>query len=45
MKHGLHIMLQRLVRSMVRTAPRPYLMEDVPCSWSPSFGMTKSLPG
>ena len=23
MKHGLHIMLQRFVRSTVRTAPRP----------------------
>jgi hypothetical protein len=30
MKHGLHIMLQRLVRSMVSTAPRPYLIVDVP---------------
>src|SRR6266511_1864974 len=45
MKQGLHIMLQRLVRSIVRTAPRPYLIEEVPWLWSPSFGMTKSRPG
>ena len=45
MKHGSHIMLQRFVRSIVRTAPRPYLMDELPCSWSPSFGMTKSRPG
>src|SRR5919112_1342600 len=31
MKHGLHIMLQRFVRSTVRTAPRPNCMLDVPC--------------
>src|SRR6266550_1666584 len=30
MKQGLHIMLQRLVRSTVSTAPRPNLMLDVP---------------
>ena len=34
MKHGSHIMLQRLVRSMVRTEPRPYLMVLVPWLWS-----------
>src|ERR1051325_10521936 len=31
MKQGLHIMLQRLVRSTVNTAPRPNLMFEVPC--------------
>src|SRR6266852_7074899 len=31
MKHGLHIMLQRFVRSTVNTAPRPNLMLEVPC--------------
>src|SRR3954464_5926651 len=30
MKHGSHIMLQRLVRSIVRTEPRPYLMVLLP---------------
>ena len=30
MKHGSHIMLQRFVRSTVSTAPRPYLIVDVP---------------
>ena len=30
MKHGSHIMLQRFVRSTVSTAPRPYLIDDVP---------------
>ncbi len=36
MKHGSHIMLQRFVRSMVSTAPRPYLIVDDPwlCSFS-----------
>ena len=45
MKQGSHIMLQRLVRSIVSTAPRPYLIDDVPCSCRPSFGITKSRPG
>ncbi len=45
MKHGLHIMLQRFVRSIVSTAPRPYLIDEFPCSWSPSLGITKSRPG
>src|SRR6266851_5570529 len=31
MKQGLHIMLQRLVRSTVNTAPRPNLILEVPC--------------
>ena len=30
MKHGSHIMLQRLVRSTVSTLPRPYFTLDVP---------------
>ena len=30
MKHGSHIMLQRFVRSIVSTAPRPYLIDEVP---------------
>src|SRR5215213_400798 len=30
MQHGLHIMLQRLVRSTVKTAPRPNLIFEVP---------------
>ena len=36
MKHGSHIMLQRLVRSIVSTDPRPYWMELLPwlCSCS-----------
>ena len=36
MKHGSHIMLQRLVRSTVSTEPRPYLMVLEPwlCSFS-----------
>ena len=38
MKHGSHIMLQRLVRSMVSTAPRPYLIDDVP--WLCSVSVT-----
>ena len=46
MKHGLHIMLQRLVRSMVSTAPRPYLMVEVPWRWiSSSPSVRKSRPG
>src|SRR5215216_5986853 len=36
MKHGSHIMLQRFVRSMVSTDPRPNLMDEEPWSWSPS---------
>ena len=35
MKHGSHIMLQRFVRSMVSTDPRPWVMVLVP--WSCSF--------
>ena len=34
MKHGSHIMLQRLVRSMVSTEPRPYLIVEEPWLWS-----------
>ena len=30
MKQGSHIMLQRLVRSMVRTEPRPWVTVEVP---------------
>ena len=46
MKHGSHIMLQRFVRSMVRTEPRPYLMVLLPwlCSFS-SLWARMSLPG
>src|SRR5215467_14893776 len=35
-KHGSHIILQRLVRSIVSTDPRPYLIVDEPwlCSFS-----------
>src|SRR5918997_5530492 len=36
MKHGSHIMLQRFVRSIVRTEPRPNLMDEEPWLWSPS---------
>src|SRR5215212_2117685 len=36
MKHGSHIMLQRFVRSIVSTEPRPNLMDEEPWSWSPS---------
>ena len=32
MKHGSHIMSQRLVRSIVSTPPRPYRMDEDP--WS-----------
>ena len=35
MKQGSHIMLQRLVRSMVSTAPRPWVTVEVP--WWCSF--------
>ena len=46
MKQGLHIMLQRFVRSMVSTAPRPYLMLEVPWRWSSSSPtVLKSRPG
>ena len=46
MKHGSHIMLQRLVRSMVSTAPRPYLIVLLPWSWSfSSLCAVKSRPG
>ena len=46
MKHGSHIMLQRFVRSIVRTEPRPYLMVELPwlCSFS-SACERMSLPG
>ncbi len=46
MKHGSHIMLQRFVRSTVRTEPRPYLIVLVPwlCSFS-SLCARMSLPG
>src|SRR5882762_2689815 len=46
MKQGSHIMLQRLVRSTVKTAPRPYLMVLVPwlCSFS-SLCASMSRPG
>src|SRR5215212_2675307 len=45
MKHGLHIMLQRLVKSTVKTAPRPNLMFEVPwrCT-SLSSAARKSRP-
>ena len=45
MKHGLHIMLQRFVRSTVSTAPRPYLTVDDPWLWNGSGVMRKSRPG
>ena len=45
MKHGSHIMLQRLVRSTVRTDPRPYWMVEVPWSRSGVDGDLKSRPG
>ena len=46
MKQGSHIMLQRLVRSIVNTEPRPYLMVLLPwlCSFS-SLCARMSLPG
>ena len=46
MKHGSHIMLHRLVRSIVSTDPRPYLMVLLPwlCSFS-SLCARMSLPG
>ena len=48
MKHGSHIMLQRLVRSMVSTEPRPWVTVEVPwlCSFlSPSPWARMSRPG
>ena len=46
MKHGSHIMLQRFVRSIVSTDPRPYLIVDEPwlCSFS-SLWARMSEPG
>jgi hypothetical protein len=43
MKQGSHIMLQRLVRSTVRTAPRPYLIVDVPWFRRRLFGERKQI--
>jgi len=46
MKHGSHIMLQRLVRSIVSTEPRPYLIVLLPWLWSfSSLWARMSLPG
>src|SRR4030095_15306428 len=46
MKHGSHIMLQRFVRSTVKTAPRPYLIVLVPWLWSfSSLCASMSRPG
>ena len=46
MKQGSHIMLQRLVRSMVSTEPRPYLTVEVPWLWSfSSLCARMSRPG
>ncbi len=45
MKHGSHIMLQRLVRSTVSTDPRPYWIDELPCSRSGVGGALKSRPG
>src|SRR6202034_4460333 len=46
MKHGSHIMLQRFVRSMVSTEPRPWVTVEVPwlCSFS-SLCARMSRPG
>src|SRR6185369_333523 len=44
-KHGSHIMLQRLVRSTVSTEPRPYLMVELPWLRSLLLGASKSRPG
>ena len=38
-------MLQRLVRSIVRTEPRPHLIDDVPWLWSLSVTAGRSRPG
>src|SRR5579863_5545488 len=46
MKQGSHIMLQRLVRSMVSTEPRPYLTVEEPWWWSfSSLWAAMSRPG
>ena len=46
MKHGSHIMLQRFVRSIVSTEPRPYLIVLLPWLWSfSSLWARISLPG
>ena len=46
MKQGSHIMLQRLVRSMVRTEPRPWVTVEVPWLWSfSSLWARMSRPG
>src|SRR2546422_8324616 len=46
MKHGSHIMLQRLVRSTVRTDPRPCRIELEPWLWSfSSLWARMSRPG
>ena len=46
MKHGSHIMLQRLVRSTVSTEPRPCLMVLLPWLWSfSSLCARMSRPG
>ncbi len=46
MKHGSHIMLQRLVRSTVRTEPRPWRIVLLPWLWSfASLWARMSRPG
>ena len=45
MKQASHIMLQRFVRSMTRTEPRPYLMVDLPWFRVGVIGAVKSPPG
>src|SRR5580692_9370778 len=46
MKQGSHIMLQRLVKSMVRTEPRPYFTVEEPWWWSfSSLWAAMSRPG
>src|ERR1044071_7718462 len=45
MKHGSHIMLQRFVRSTVRTEPRPYLIDEVPWLCRRSVTAAKSRLG
>jgi len=44
MKQGLHIMLQRFVRSTVRTAPRPWRIDEEPWSCRVSFAIFTSRP-
>src|SRR5580698_6937047 len=45
-KQGSHIMLQRLVRSMVSTEPRPWVTVEVPWLWSlESLWARMSRPG